>query len=110
MSELDYEEPPEVYVPKVRDWVGPAFEAWTRGVFPPRRSTVIVGGCLFLPIYGFFVLLKLGIYAAGIVLMLFANVVWIVAELATYHYRLKQAQLEAWTNYMIDLHDGGDEA
>ena len=110
MSELDYEEAPEVYVPMVRDWVGPAFEAWTRGVYPPRRGFFFVGGCLFLPIWGLFVLLKLFIYAVGIVAILFAGAVWIVAELITYHHRLKQARLEVWTNYMIDLHDGGDEA
>lgn len=99
MSEMNWEDVPEVTVPKVRDWIGPAFEAWTRGCYPPRRGFTVVIGIFIIP-WAIWQFVKLGIYAAGIVLMLLANIVWIIAELITYRRRVKREALRRWTPYM----------
>lgn len=108
MSELDWEEAPslevpQAHVPLVRNWVGPAFDAWTRGVYPPRRGYTVLIGIFIIP-WAIWQFLKLGIYAAGIVLMLLANLVWTVAECITYRHRLTRARTVVYTRYLADLH------
>ena len=89
-SELDYEEAPEMDVPMARDWIGPAFEAWTRGCYPRRRGTFFVWGWL-LPIWGAWLLFKFMIYFGGVLLILFGGGWLMIADLATYHHRRKRA-------------------
>lgn len=101
MSEMEYEGPPEVSVPKVRDWVGPAFEAWTRGCYPPRRFTVVIG--VFIIPWAIWQFMKLFIYAAGILLLIAAFLLWIPVDLLTYRRRLRKAALRDWPPYMREI-------
>ena len=106
MSELDYEEAPalEVNEPRVRNWLTPELRAWKRGCYPPRHGFMLVWGVFILP-WALWQALKFFIYAAGVVLMVLAYVVWIVAELITYRSRRRRTLLRMWTGYMLELHD-----
>jgi Flp pilus assembly protein TadB len=90
-SELDYEEAPEMDVPMVRDFLAPALRDWTRGCFPRQRGGLFLIWGWFILVYGLWVLLKAGIYVFGVALILLAFVLWVVAELMTYHHRRQRA-------------------
>jgi hypothetical protein len=106
MSEMDYEEEPtprEVYVPRVRKWLGPALKDWRRGCYPRHGFTIIWG--FFIPIWAIWQALKFAIYGFGVVIILVAYVFWVVAELLTYRHRQQRAALAAWAPYMGELQD-----
>lgn len=104
MSEMEYEEAPQVYVPLARtEWVGTAFEAWTRGCFPPRRGFFVVWG-IMLPIWALWVFMKLFIYMGGVLLIIAAALLWMMIDPITYRRRRKRAILAEWGPYMKDLH------
>jgi hypothetical protein len=107
MSELDWEEPPpvDVRVPLVRNWAGPAYEAWTRGCYPPRRGVTVVWGCLFVVPWALWQAFKFVIWAGGIVAILLANLVWTAVELVTYRSRRKRALLRVWQRYYADVNE-----
>lgn len=104
MSEMEWEEAPEVYVPRVRNWLRPALKSWARGCYPPRQGVTVVWGCLFVVPWACWQALKFFIYECGVALMFVAYVVWAIAELATYRHRRKRAILAQWGSYVGELY------
>lgn len=99
MSEMDYESIPEVHVPLVRDWFSPAFDAWTRFLYPSNRRFFVFGSCLFLILFGWLVIFKLFLWAAVSVVLLLAFALTIPWDLATYKHRRQLAyenELYGW--------------
>ena len=107
MSEMEYEPAPRVHVPLVRDWFGDAFDKWTTAFF--RNALNVSFGkfvliIVFFPLFVIYLLGVLGIYFFGLVAMLLAELVWVVAELITYRHRYRRAVLATYGPYMKELH------
>lgn len=104
MAELDWEPAPplDMPVPRSRDWVGPAFDAWTR-LFYGRRGFVVLN-LFILPFWLVWQFAKLLIYAGGILFLLAAALVTMAVDLCTYPRRRRKAVQRAWTQYVAELH------
>lgn len=105
MSELDWENPPpvKINVPLVRPWGAAALRDWNRAIYPPRRGTTVVFGCLFIVPWAFFQAIKFWIWLAGVAFVVVAECFWITAELITYRYRRKREMLRVWQKYYADV-------
>lgn len=98
MSEMEYENPPVVIVPKVRPFVHKALADWKRGVWPRHRGVFVWG--IFAWAWAIGLLFKVFIYLFGIALILVAYPIWVTAELITYRYRLKREGIARWSAYL----------
>jgi hypothetical protein len=80
---------PPANVEFIRDWLTPAWNAWTRIVFPPRRGFWFASGCIFwfivLPVIAF----KFAIYGVVVVIMCVLFLITGCWDMATYRHRLK---------------------
>ena len=108
MSEMEWEGPPEVHVPRVRDWFTGAFDKWTTrslsGIFGGGNFGGFVLRIVFFPLWMLFIFLRLAVYFAGLVVMILAEMAWVPAELITYRHRLKREVLRVYGPYMGELH------
>lgn len=105
MTEMEYEGPPEVHVPRVRNWMGPALRDWNRALYPPHRGTTIVFGCLFIVPWAIYQAVKFWVWLIGVMFVLAVGTLMAISDLITYHDRHKKAVVAAWGPYMTELHD-----
>lgn len=99
MSEMAYEDFPQVEVPRVRDWLSPAFTGMTEALWGRRSSFVVIGWLFFF--WAFWQFIKVVIWMVAATGMVIAYGFWAVAELITYRRRLENAKRVAWTQYML---------
>lgn len=95
MGEMSYEQPPEVKVPFIRDWLTPAAREWTRAMYGGRGWFYYGCGILLL-LWLFIVALKATVYGGVLALMCCAFLVTGVIDICTYRARYKSALAEAW--------------
>lgn len=104
MSEMEYEEAPEVTVPRVRNWLNPALQSWYKSMYG-HRGRFYIFSLWLLPFLLFYWVCKLMLYAGVGLLLMLAFAFWVPAELITYRRRLKRAALDDWPPYLRELLD-----
>lgn len=102
MSEMEYETPPEAYAPLVRFWFGRASNAWTRFMFPPRRSTWIFWGWLLL-IPLIWITIKAYLYLAIMLVLVVLQILTGIVDVGTWYWRDKAAQRAALEPYAREV-------
>src|SRR5215469_18104908 len=103
MSELDWEVAtdlePEMPVPVVQNWIGPALRDWNNAIYPPRRGVTVVWGCVFVVPWAIFQAIKFWVWLTGIAFVLVVGTIFALKDLVTYRNRRRKAVLGAWIEY-----------
>jgi hypothetical protein len=98
MSEMEYEDTPEVRVPVVRAWPYRLYLDWFDAFWGPRRGYFFAWGFLFW-LWGFFVLLKFVIFCAGVGVIAALAILALPWDLLTYRHRVQLAYRSELEDY-----------
>lgn len=104
MSEMEWEGAPEVYVPRVRNWLSPAVQGVANAMYGRRgRFYIFWWPFIFFVLYWW--LIKFCIFAMIVAGLLAVFCVWAIAECITYRHRVRSAALRDWAPYMGEILD-----